>query len=309
MSTIKDYKDGLKENTRGFVDELKTKFPDLRITSGFRPRAFTKQGNMSRHALGEAIDIAPDKKVYDYLWNTKEGIALLDKYGLGVLDETTPEMLEKTGGTGAHYHIGMDSTIVPKTKARYKELWGEPVQTQQIVQTEKTPQLQTSELSYLADTSLFSNFEEDKDVAEVENKIQEQKQNEYNFLVDLIQNTQAQYIEPTEDFFKNGGEKNSLWKNIRENRGSGKKPTKEMLEQERKIKNTYEEGGIPISKDGVFASDGKPVIVPSPSISLKGVSYPIIGKSLETGETKMMLPEMEYFFKNTQNVLETPITK
>lgn len=27
-----------------------------------------------------------------------------------------------------------------------------------------------------------------------------------------------------------------LWDNIRENKGSGKKPTKEMLEQERKIK-------------------------------------------------------------------------
>ena len=36
--------------------------------------------------------------------------------------------------------------------------------------------------------------------------------------------------------FKKKEEKNSLWKNIRENKGSGKKPTKEMLEQERKIK-------------------------------------------------------------------------
>ncbi len=27
-----------------------------------------------------------------------------------------------------------------------------------------------------------------------------------------------------------------LWDNIRENKGSGKKPTKEMLEQEKKIK-------------------------------------------------------------------------
>jgi hypothetical protein len=30
--------------------------------------------------------------------------------------------------------------------------------------------------------------------------------------------------------------KRGMWDNIRENKGSGKKPTKEMLKQERKIK-------------------------------------------------------------------------
>ena len=30
---------------------------------------------------------------------------------------------------------------------------------------------------------------------------------------------------------------NSLWNNIREHKGSGKKPTKEMLKQEKKIKS------------------------------------------------------------------------
>jgi hypothetical protein len=32
------------------------------------------------------------------------------------------------------------------------------------------------------------------------------------------------------------GVENSLWNNIRANKGSGKKPTKQMLEQEKKIK-------------------------------------------------------------------------
>jgi hypothetical protein len=32
------------------------------------------------------------------------------------------------------------------------------------------------------------------------------------------------------------GVENSLWNNIRANKGSGKKPTAEMLKQERKIK-------------------------------------------------------------------------
>jgi transcriptional regulator CtsR len=35
-----------------------------------------------------------------------------------------------------------------------------------------------------------------------------------------------------------------FWDNIRDNRGSGKEPTKEMLEQEAKIKREYQEGGM-----------------------------------------------------------------
>jgi hypothetical protein len=35
-----------------------------------------------------------------------------------------------------------------------------------------------------------------------------------------------------------------LWDNIRDNKGSGKKPTAEMLKQERKIKRNMAEGGI-----------------------------------------------------------------
>lgn len=37
------------------------------------------------------------------------------------------------------------------------------------------------------------------------------------------------------------GVENSLWNNIRANEGSGKKPTKEMLEQEKKIKKKAEQ--------------------------------------------------------------------
>ena len=63
-----------------------------------------------------------------------------------------------------------------------------------------------------------------------------------------------------EDFFANGGEmirradgstsRRGLWDNIRANKGSGKKPTKEMLEQERKINaaNKYPGGGdVPVN--------------------------------------------------------------
>lgn len=66
-------------------------------------------------------------------------------------------------------------------------------------------------------------------------------------------------------------------------------------------------GKIPISPYGVFASGDRTVIVPSPSITMKNVNYPIQATSLETGEVKMLKPNEEYFFKNTKNVLEVPI--
>ncbi len=44
-----------------------------------------------------------------------------------------------------------------------------------------------------------------------------------------------------------------FWDNIRANKGSGKKPTKEMLAQERKIKRKAEEGGtLPSCEDGYY---------------------------------------------------------
>jgi hypothetical protein len=61
--------------------------------------------------------------------------------------------------------------------------------------------------------------------------------------------------------FQQGGEKNSLWRNIRNNRGSGKKPTKQMLEQERKIKSKAQQGGgievknSKIQGKGIFITD------------------------------------------------------
>lgn len=36
--------------------------------------------------------------------------------GFGILDETTPEMLSKTGGTGAHFHIGRDKSALEGLK-------------------------------------------------------------------------------------------------------------------------------------------------------------------------------------------------
>jgi hypothetical protein len=120
----------------------------------------------------------------------------------------------------------------------------------------------------------------------------------------------ASYLATQQEEFKNGGEKNSLWKNIRANRGSGKKPTKEMLKQERKINRKEDGGAIPISSQGMYEYQNQEVIVPTNgSITMKNIPHDILGISQETGQQILMKPEKEYFFPNTQNVLEIPQTK
>ena len=67
-----------------------------------------------------------------------------------------------------------------------------------------------------------------------------------------------------------------LWDNIRANRGSGKKPTKQMLEQEKKIKakTKYEEGGTSSSNLQLFGKGGYRV---SRTSERKGKTHKVTG--------------------------------
>ena len=73
----------------------------------------------------------------------------------------------------------------------------------------------------------------------------------------------------------------------------------------------YQLGGIKIDPQGYWNPDneGKPVVIPSPSITMKNVDFSVLGTSLETGEQKLMQPGQNYFFSNTKNVLEQPYSK
>lgn len=114
---------GLSPDLKGFYDDyynLTGKY--LTITSGKRTasKGVGKNSKISRHNTGEAIDISASHiDDYRFLMNTQEGLNLLTKYGLGVIDETNPDELEKTGGTGAHFHIGKDSFYAKQVKSRY----------------------------------------------------------------------------------------------------------------------------------------------------------------------------------------------
>lgn len=115
--THNDVVDGLSEDLQGFYGELTKKFPNIRVTSGRRTKS--PSGGFSHHFHGDAIDIGREHTdVYDYLYNTQEGLGLMSKYGLGILDETDPATLKKTGGTGPHFHIGKDSGLYSATASR-----------------------------------------------------------------------------------------------------------------------------------------------------------------------------------------------
>lgn len=71
----------------------------------------------------------------------------------------------------------------------------------------------------------------------------------------------------------------------------------------------YQQGGVIEDNLGYLNPNniGKIVKINSPHISMKGVDRNLIGLSENTGETKLMVPNMEYYFNNTNSVIEYPI--
>ena len=105
---------------QGLLDAFADAGISLRITSGTRPGATTKQGKLSNHALGRALDITPVvgqtpedfKDLAEKIRNSPDLVKYMQDHGYGILDETTPEALARTGGTGAHWHIGPDNAAI-----------------------------------------------------------------------------------------------------------------------------------------------------------------------------------------------------
>lgn len=86
---------------------------NVRVTSGKREGAKTSSGKVSHHSTGDAIDITPIEgetfeDLYRKIKSNKKIMNYMKSTGYGLIDETTPEMLARTGGTGAHFHIGKD---------------------------------------------------------------------------------------------------------------------------------------------------------------------------------------------------------
>lgn len=79
----------------------------------------------------------------------------------------------------------------------------------------------------------------------------------------------------------------------------------------------FQQGGqIPVDKLGMWKYPNQEVIVPSNIITMKpnpftgeAFTKPILGISMQTGEQKIMQPNKNYRFKNTNSVREVPLDK
>lgn len=89
-----------------------------------------------------------------------------------------------------------------------------------------------------------------------------------------------------------------LWDNIRANRGSGKKPTKQMLEQERKIKSKMEYGGILTGKDDLSFYKGRSHANGGILVSQKGTPSKKAIAEVEGNETRYQRKNDTYIFSD-----------
>ena len=102
-------------NMQDFLDEAAKHGIYFRVTSGVREGATTLNGNASNHSTGDAIDITPlDGQSWNELItqmkNSPELLDYMRKHKMRILDERSPEVLAKTGGTGAHFHVSFGKT-------------------------------------------------------------------------------------------------------------------------------------------------------------------------------------------------------
>lgn len=82
------------------------------VSSGIREGAKTAQGKTSFHAVGQAFDFVPSAKYtpeqFKELLLTSGAYDYVKSFGYNIFDETTPEIMKKTGATGPHFHFGKD---------------------------------------------------------------------------------------------------------------------------------------------------------------------------------------------------------
>ena len=113
-----------------YADDMKLSFPEvceqegikIKVTSSFRPGSITKSGHKSNHSIktqwghSAAVDIVPADRDFEKLkkqiYSNPRVVAWLINHKVGVLEETTKDIMSKTGATGPHFHVGPDSWAI-----------------------------------------------------------------------------------------------------------------------------------------------------------------------------------------------------
>ena len=113
--------------TISLPDLLKQQGVDFTITSSYRSNAVTKSGHKSNHSIeGGAYDIKPAngksfEDLKEQIYSNPTIVQWMNDHGWGIIEETTPEVMAKTGATGKHWHFGPDSMGVQNFKKRLEE--------------------------------------------------------------------------------------------------------------------------------------------------------------------------------------------
>ena len=113
--------------TISLPDLLKQQGVDFTITSSYRPNAVTKSGHKSNHSIeGGAYDIKPAngksfEDLKEQIYSNPTIVQWMNDHGWGIIEETTSEVMAKTGATGKHWHFGPDSMGVQNFKKRLNE--------------------------------------------------------------------------------------------------------------------------------------------------------------------------------------------
>ena len=113
--------------TISLPDLLKQQGVDFTITSSYRPNAVTKSGHKSNHSIeGGAYDIKPAngksfEDLKEQIYSNPTIVQWMNDHSWGIIEETTSEVMAKTGATGKHWHFGPDSMGVQNFKKRLNE--------------------------------------------------------------------------------------------------------------------------------------------------------------------------------------------
>jgi len=104
-------------NMQELIDLMREEGISFRVTSGHRPGDRTKNGSMSHHSPGNALDITPAsgqswEDLITQMRNSDRFVAYMREHNLGILDERSQQMQARTGATGAHFHIGPDKNAI-----------------------------------------------------------------------------------------------------------------------------------------------------------------------------------------------------
>lgn len=109
---------------------------EFHLGAAIRPKGVNYGSKSSNHFSGNAVDLTPrggmtfEKMMEAFLGNDKIRQFFKDNH-IGILEETTKDVLAKTRGTGPHFHIGPDKWAVEMWNNRLKNKFGDVTSAKQ----------------------------------------------------------------------------------------------------------------------------------------------------------------------------------